>query len=482
MKRSSGVALMGAVALAGTLVAVLPALADEPKKQELTWAACPADVVVPPLVLIPPQCATIKVPLDYSDPDGTQIDLMISRTASTDPAKRRGILMFNPGGPGGTGLDQPAFLAGRGLPTSVMDSYDLIGMDTRGVGHSSKASCGFVVGDPYYGNIPPFAVDDAAVTGQAAIAKDVAERCAANDKDGRLPHLTTANTARDLDRIRAALGEPKASFYGASYGTALGAAYASMFPETADRVVLDSNVGDTHLDQAGMRRFGLGFEQTFTDFAKWVAARDDSYGLGRTPEQVRRTFIATGFFNESLYGNLARLWQGWRKPAANPVAAQKANMSEPAAAPKADTPSPTDTNLTVFLAVTCNDVNWPEDLDTYRKAVAEDRKRLPLYGPAAANINPCAYWKWEPKEPPVKINDSGPANILILQNRLDPATPYAGGKLLRDKFAKRSKLVSVNASGHGVYVLGGNACALNATTNYLVDGEMPKRDLLCKAA
>ena len=97
--------------------------------------------------------------------------------------------------------------------------------------------------------------------------------------------------ARDLDRIRAALGEEKASFLGYSYGSALGAAYASMFPERSDRVVLDSNIGDTHLDQDGMRRYALGMEETFPDFAKWAAARHETYGLGRTPEEVRRTYF-----------------------------------------------------------------------------------------------------------------------------------------------------------------------------------------------
>lgn len=111
----------------------------------------------------------------------------------------------------------------------------------------------------------------------------MAEQCAQHDRAGVLPHLTTANTARDLDRIRAALGEEKTSFLGYSYGTALGAAYASMFPERSDRIVLDSNIGDTHLDRDGMRRYALGMEQTFPDFARWAAARHHSYGLGRTP-------------------------------------------------------------------------------------------------------------------------------------------------------------------------------------------------------
>lgn len=502
--------LAGTLGLLGALVAGVPATAGTPATAKPAngpvgeagagprWGTCPKDVVIPAVVQGKVQCAKVGVPLDYADPDGTRIDLMVSRIASTRPAKRRGVLMFNPGGPGGTGLDQPAFLVSRGLPRAVMDSYDLIGMDTRGVGHSARMSCGFTTVDAYTatGNVPPYARDDAAVIRQAAIAKDVAERCDAADTKDRLRHLTTANMARDLDRIRAALGEEKASFYGASYGSALGAAYVSLFPTTTDRVVLDSIVGDTHLDRAGLRRFALGVEQTFPDFAKWAAKRHASYGLGRTPQEVRRTYLAvaerldeapapdglTGavfrqatfasLYNEVQYPFLAQFWQTYVGPAEAPAA--------PAPGTPKPAPSPQDNAFTVFLSVTCNDVDWPEDVDTYRRDVAQDRKRFPLFGAASANISPCAFWKHEPAEPPVAVSHDGPRNVLILQNRHDPVTPLAGGRLLRAKFGDRARLVTVDGSGHGVYVLGGNACALNVTTTYLVDGVLPAGDRSCR--
>jgi pimeloyl-ACP methyl ester carboxylesterase len=493
MTRRHSAALVGALGLVGALIAVMPAIAEEPPSTELRWAACPAGVNTTPLTA---QCTTVTVPLDYSAPGGTQIELMVSRIASTRPEKRRGILMFNPGGPGGTGLDQPAFLANRGLPASVMESYDLIGMDTRGVGHSSPVSCGFKAGDAYWANIPPYAVDDAAVTAQAKIAEEVAERCAANDSGGRLRHVTTANIARDLDRIRAALGEEKASFYGASYGSALGAAYVSQFPDTTDRVVLDSNLAGTHLDRDSLRRYAHGFEETFPDFARWAAQRHAAYGLGRTPAQVRKTYFAIaerldktpapdgtsgahfrfgtffGLYSEGQYGNTARNWQSLLN---------SGTAAPPPPPQPAGTPHPGDNAWTVFLAVTCNDVDWPEDLATYRRDVAEDRKRFPMYGAAAANVLPCAYWKYEPSESPVEVDDEGPANVLMLQNRHDPVTPAVNARLLRQKFGQRARLVTAEESGHGVYVVGGNACALNLTTSYLVDGSMPARDTTCRA-
>lgn len=473
---------------AGLAAWLVAAPAEAAPRTEPAWGACPEDVETGGQAL---ECTTVPVPLDYSAPDGTTIDLTVSRLASTNPATRRGVLLLNPGGPGGSGLSLPADLANRGIPDSVLDTYDLIGMDTRGVGHSTPVSCGFTAGQDYLGNIPPYAVDDAAVTRQAAIAEGVAKQCAANDENDVLRHLSTANNARDLDRIRAALGEEKASYLGYSYGSALGAAYASMFPDTADRVVLDSNLGDTFLDRDGLRRFALGTEQTFPDFARWVAARHASYGLGSTPAAVRKTYFAlaekldehpmngadgrvfrlatfAALYGETKYGLTAQLWQSVHESGAAAVK----RPAEPAIG---------DNAWTVFLSVTCNDVEWPEDVDTYRRAVAEDRERYPMYGAATANIMPCAYWSHEPAEPPVAIEDDGPENVLLLQNMRDPATPLRGAELLDEKFGPRSRLVTVDASGHGVYVFGGNPCALNVATGYLVDGDLPAADMVCRA-
>jgi pimeloyl-ACP methyl ester carboxylesterase len=476
------VALAVVIGLAGAVVTT-PAVAAT----GLAWGACPEDVVTKVAVL---QCATVPVPLDYSEPDGEQIEIMVSRLASGNPDKRRGVLMLNPGGPGGSGLSFADDLAWFGMPASVLDSYDVIGMDTRGIGHSAPVSCGFTAEQGYTGNIPPYAADEAAVAEQAKSAKAVAEQCAANDENGRLRHVSTANMARDLDRIRAALGEEKTSFLGYSYGSALGAAYASMFPERSDRIVLDSNIGDTHLDQDGIRRYAMGAEETFPDFASWAAARHETYGLGRTPEEVRKTYFTlaerldekpvdgidgrvfrlvtfAGLFGKTKYGLTAQAWQ-------SVLDGDGAGAAQLAAAP-----SPMDNAWSVFLAVTCNDVDWPSDVRTYQRAVAEDRERYPLYGAASANILPCAFWPHEPAEPPVPVVDEGPANVLVVQNRRDPVTPHRGGELIHEKFGDRSRLVSVDGSGHGVYVTGDNACALNTTTSFLVDGKLPKHDKTC---
>ncbi len=521
-----GLALLAAAGLTGSLLAAT-ASADEARPDrpqsgevrateggariELDWGACPKDVPTGSVTL---ECAAVPVPLDYGKPEGTKIKIMISRLASQDPAKRRGILMLNPGGPGGAGLSQPADLDTLGVPTTVLDSYDLIGMDPRGVGHSTPVSCGFTTDQPYQANLPPYPVDSAAVAAQAKIAESVAEQCAANDTAGLLPHISTANTARDLDWIRAALGETKINYFGASYGSVLGAAYASLFPDRTDRLVIDSNAGDTALDHEGLRRFGLGAEQRFPDFAKYLAERHGTYGLGRTPAEVRRNYLSlaerldrkpiagvdgtlfrfgifVGLYGDASFPKQAQLWQSLAGSDESAVRRQVEDgqvLTGPgrpvlAADPKAKAgePSQYDNAFSAFLAVNCNDAEWPEDVATYQRDVATDRKRYPLFGAAAANITPCAYWA-DPAEPQVKITDDGPANVLIVQNLRDPATPHLGGVLLRQAFDDRARLVSIDQGGHGAYIYNDNPCGLKVTTAYLVEGKRPAHDVFCPAS
>ncbi|WP_338770540.1 alpha/beta hydrolase [Nocardia vulneris] len=496
MNRQRTRSLLAVLGLTAVMVGALIVVArpEEDPAAQVQWGACPEGVEDPAAGPAQLQCATVPAPLNYREPAAAQIEIMISRLASKHPDKRRGVLLLNPGGPGGTGLDQPKFLAAHGLPAAVLDSYDVIGMDTRGVGHSAPVSCGFTDDQAYFGNIPPYAVHEAAVTERATVAQGVAEQCAANDHEGRLRSVSTANMARDLDRIREALGADKASFLGYSYGTALGAAYASMFPQQADRIVLDSNIGDTYLDHDGMRRYGRGMEDTFPDFAAWAADRHDTYGLGRTPEEVRRTYFTLAERLDAhpvdgMDGGLFRFGTFFTlyRPALYAPAAESwkslLETGHPGSAggrpPGTGAASPNDNAWSVFLAVTCNDVEWPADVQTYQRAVAEDRERYPLYGAAAANVMPCAYWTLGPSEPPVRIDNSGPADVLIVQNQRDPVTPLHGGELLDEKFGERSRLVTVDGSGHGVYVLGANRCASDVVTSYLVDGTMPEHDMTC---
>ncbi|MEU5286817.1 alpha/beta hydrolase [Streptomyces sp. CA-278952] len=477
------IAVPGASAAAPDTVRVGPG-AGAASPGPVRWGPCPEDITAPRL-----ECSTLDVPLDYRHPDGRRIEIAISRLASENPSERRGVLVTNPGGPGGTGLDYPAVLAGAGLPREVLDSYDVIGFDPRGVGRSAPVTCDLTQEQQYRGNFAPYAHTAADVAREAGYARTVAKQCATSRTASVLPHITTANTARDMDRLRAALGEPRLSYLGHSYGTHLGAVYATMFPKRGDRIVLDSNLGPGGYDVTAMRSFGRGLEDRFPDFARFAAAHP-RYGLGATPGQVTAKFFdlakrldgkpvrgidGTAFravtferlYADVLMPHLAEFWQA-------------VDMDRPLPASP-----PPPANLENLLAarhyVICNDSRWPGTVREYQRNVAVDRLRYPMIGASTAGIGPCAFWPTERVEPPVRIGDRGPSNVLMVQNERDPGTPLAGARELRRAFGGRATLVTADQGGHGVYPFGRNACANDAVTAFLTTGQRPARDLACPA-
>ncbi len=459
----------------------------------IQWDKCPADISPLP---IPEgmQCGTLKVPLDYSVPNGRTIDIAVSRIASKKPEARRGVLLTNPGGPS-AGQGYPAFLAAAGLPQSVLDSYDVIGFDPRGIGKSTPVTCDLTPSQQATGNIPPYAKNAADVAKRAAEMKKVAKQCATSKTSWMLPHVSTANTARDMDRIRTALGESKISYAGASWGTHLGAVYTTLFPERSDRIVLDSNLGPGGWDYPSERLWSRGVEDRFPDFAKFAAANHREYGLGRTPAQVTAKFhelaarldkspvqTPDGPFDAVTFRllNFGLLYGSVQLPMlANIWKALDANQAPPPLPGGGSVEDP-EKLLSGRYYMICNDSRWPTSVQTYQRNVAADRVRYPLFGAAGANIQPCAFWP-EPTEPPVRITDRGPSNVLLVQNLRDPATPLAGAEKMLGAFGNRATMVTADQGGHGVYPMGRNQCAKYAVTTFLTTGERPERSYHCPA-
>lgn len=429
MRRSLPLALT-AVALAVTTLpasAVPSAATAPPPRGTLQWGPCPEGASAPRL-----RCSTLEVPLDYRDPDGRRIEIAVSRLASEKPSQRRGVLLTNPGGPGGSGLVYPAVLAASGLPQKVLDSYDIIGFDPRGVGRSTPVTCDLTQEQQWRGNFPPYAHTAADVAREAGPAREIAEKCNSSRTAWMLPHTTTANTARDMDRIRTALGEPKLSYLGASYGSYLGAVYATLFPRRGDRIVLDSNMGPGGYDITAMRLFARGMEDRFPDFAEFAAAHPE-YGLGSTPRQVTAKFFELadrldakpvqnvdgtafrGYTFDRLYtdGSMPRLAEFW----------QAVDTGGPLPLP--EPPADLENLMSARFAVVCGDSRWPGTVREYQRNVAVDRRTYPMLGGSTASINPCAFWPRERTEPPVRITGRGPSNVLMLQNERDPGTPLA---------------------------------------------------------
>ncbi|GGR75268.1 alpha/beta hydrolase [Streptomyces aureoverticillatus] len=451
--------------------------------QKLAWKRCSADR---PATF---RCATLKVPLDYRKPEGKRIDVAISRVKTSVPGKRRGVLTFNPGGPGGPGLDLP-LQAAEALPKAVRQQYDLIGFDPRGVGRSTPVACGLDSGEMTFPRPNRTARE---FTANKNWAKKVADQCHRR-MGGVLPHISTRNTARDMDVLRAVLGEKKLNYYGVSYGTALGAVYAQLFPRRVDRWVIDSAV-DPKLMWRGMYRiWAPEVEPAFKRWAKWTAERSSTYHLGDSADRVTRTFWnlvkradrkpikmdGDEYDGAGVRDLLRPEFFSVRGGAELVVKLKKAAAGKRvSAAPEAGTPD--DNGDVSHWAVVCADNStWPRDAETYRRDLKHDSARYPLFGDFAAGISPCAYWA-KGAEPVTKVNNKVP--MLLVQNEWDSQTPLVGAQSMH-RALKGSRMVTVDeGEGHGVLFNGPatNACAENTSMAYLATGRLPAKDVTCHA-
>ncbi|HEV7503520.1 MAG TPA: alpha/beta hydrolase [Thermoanaerobaculia bacterium] len=452
------------------------------------------------------QCATLQLLLDYADPNGRKIEVAVSRVRAANRASRRGVLLLNPGGPGGSGLDLPRMLAAL-LPQSVLDRYDLIGFDPRFVGNSTPITCGLSDEEAFQAYVP--LAQPGGFPATAALMRNVADACASAAGDV-LPFVTTANTARDMDQIRQALGEAKISYLGYSYGTYLGAVYAALFPDQTDRIILDSSVGPDWVWRQQFRAWGSGGTLRFPDFASFAAANNSAYHFGKTPTAVQNFYLrllhrlqshpvhlSSGFvvngplfqelifselYSDSLFPDLAEFLQRVNGSKNTDAAETDLLQAFQALRPRVALDDvPLDNDVASGLAILCDDVAWSRSVADYKRGFADDSRRYPLFGALGSNIWPCAFWQSQPVEPPVPITPLGPSNILMLQNRRDPATPYAGGLGLRAALGPRARLVSVDQGGHTVYATTPNLCANDIGTAFLVGGSFPDDDVSCGA-
>ncbi|MFB7629569.1 alpha/beta hydrolase [Streptomyces sp. NPDC056149] len=465
-------------------------------QQKLRWQRC--NTANPATF----QCATVKVPLDYSDLDGKKLDLAISRLKASSTKQRRGVLLLNPGGPGGPGLDLPVAPELR-LPGDVKSRYDLIGFDPRGIGQSSPLSCGLTEDEqnfehPYKAGT--FAKD-------VTWARTVADKCRARNGDA-LPHFTTRNTARDMDVIRAALGERKISYLGYSYGTYLGAVYTQMFPRRTDRFVLDSAADPTRFGRGTFQAMAEGAEAAFTRWSEWTAQRHTAYRLGNTPAEVRRTFwdLVARANRRPLTDSDGRLLTGdalrveerptffhVRKAAERIAELKKAAEGGRSAAsgtpgrrldavpPASVRGVPSDNEAAGMWAVMCtNPLAWPRDPGQYRRDAIRDGARYPLYGDVASTIMPCAFWT-AGSEPETRVNNG--VSLLILQNAWDPQTPLPSGQAMHRALHGSRMVTAAGGEGHGIYGIDGTStCAKKNATAYLTTGKLPAKDLTCPAS
>ncbi|BBC30540.1 alpha/beta hydrolase [Streptomyces graminofaciens] len=470
-----------------------PAL-DRYYDQRPAWHRCGSKEQYPAAL----RCATVEVPLDYMRPAGPTLRMEISRLRTSVPGKRRGVLLSNPGGPGGESLENPVSLK-QVVPKSVRDRYDLVGFDPRGMGASSPLSCGLTENELNW----PRAYTTKSFRKNTALARSFASKCVARDR-ARLPYITTRNTARDMDVIRAVLAEKRISYLGTSYGTYLGAVYTQLFPARSDRIVLDSSTDPNRFGRGTYQAMAESVEPAFRDWTRLVARRDSTYHLGDTPAKVRAAFFRLiaradrtplkyngsdlDYADRAVTGadvrdslRLMFFYEPYQA-ARDVVSLRKARATRPDPQPSDGPADSFEANFVAqHWAIICadNSASWPRDPSRYRRDAIRDGRRLPLYGDFTSNITPCAFWP-RGAEPATRVDNT--VGALVLQNQWDSQTPAASGRAMH-RALRGSRLVMVQGGrDHGVYgVPGTPACATKAVNTYLVTGRLPSKDITCRA-
>ncbi|NDZ79000.1 alpha/beta hydrolase [Streptomyces sp. SID10853] len=472
----------------------------------LKWATCPAPSQAQGGGKAPGTgwtCATLYVPLDYTKPGGKTIPLALIRHRATGPGKRIGSLIYNFGGPGGSGVDTlPAF-----TPTfaKLNTRYDLVSFDPRGVGNSAPVNCLTGPETDALNAVDSTPDTPTEVRQWMEATRNFAAQC--TKKSGPLlPYLTTTNVARDLDRIRAAVGDKKLNYYGFSYGTELGGTYAHLFPRKVGRAVLDGVMHpDKDFTQGALYQL-KGFQLALDHFARSCVAATYLCPLHRsTPQGVEKvlTGLVAGLekhpaaaaggrtLNDSLAltaieGALYSPDSGWPRMA-SAVAAYLRTHNPAALLSMADSMTGRDAkghysnSNNVFSATSCVDFGVPVGKTEIERQMPAFRKASPLFGPQFAwALNQCTYWPVKGAMKHMEVSAKGAPPILVIGNTGDPATPYGGAKAMAQRLGKGVGVLVTWKGGEGHCSYGNGSACIDGTANaYLLDGKVPAYGTSC---
>jgi len=447
------------------------------------------------------KCASLQVPLDYANPGGRKISIALSMVPATAPKdQQQGIMLVNPGGPGGTGRGLPLTIA-QTIDPSVAADYDIVGFDPRGVGGSSPAlSC-----DPTFFDSARPDYDPASPAEEQELisrAKDYAAGC--EQRYGwLLPYMTTQDAARDMDSIRAAFGVSKITYYAFSYGTYLGQVYATLFPDRVRRMVLDSTVDPTGVWYADNIEQDYAFQGRENAFFAWTAKFDSTYNLGGTATAVQEAYYRARAMLEAnpidisghpqvgpdelddtyVEGGYANWYWPQLAQALSAYVTSGGTQTQDLAAVYQSLGTQTENEFAVYNAVQCSDVDWPRNWSTWQSDTEKVDKTAPFYAWGNAWFNAaCAFWPVKGPAQPLQIKGTGLPGILMLQGTLDAATPYAGAQDAH-KLLPSARMVVVEGGGnHGQSLTSPpDACVMKYLNDYLSTGALPQAPGLVNA-
>lgn len=457
--------------------------------QELDWSPCERDDDL--------ECATLTVPVDYTDPGGDTVGIALLKLPATRPSERIGSLVVNPGGPGAPGTSYAA-AAGVVFRPALYQRYDIVGFDPRGTGSSAPVDCVSDEELDAFLSIDPAPDTTAEVEEARADLEDFFAGCLERS-DGLVEHVTTVETARDMDVLRAALGESELTYFGASYGTKLGATYAELFPDTVGRFVLDGAVDvsassrDLTLGQAeGFQRALEAYVGDCVDGGGCFLGDSVDAGLERIAtflDEVDAEPLPAGerdlTVGNAFYGIITPLYVSdyWflltqaLQDAFDGDGSALMDLADLYASREPDG-SYSDNSAEAIYAINCLD-------DPSGASVEEIREQIPVFEEVSPTLGEVFAWSLigcvgdtrQAVEEAPEIRAEGAAPILVVGTTRDPATPYEWAESLADQLAS-GVLLSRDGDGHTAYN-SGNECIDSTIEDYLLEGTVPADGTSC---
>lgn len=448
--------------------------------QHLRWSRCAS----PPTARKGYDCAVMKAPLDYRKPDGRTIDVALIRRKATGPnARRIGSLVLNFGGPGVSGVSELPEYLNQYKP--LLDRYDLVSFDPRGVGATIPVRCGKTADDADY---------------------DGSEGCAEHS-GALLPYVGTSHTARDLDLMRYLLGDKRLHYFGVSYGTALGAVYAHLYPSHVGRLVLEASVDPTaDLDEEQVSQV-KAVQAAFDRFAAHCAARIRRCPTGDGPEEAARRMASLADRLEkkpapagggrsldaddlayAVSDHLDRGTDGWPPLAKALTALIDHNDGRPlnkgaddiGSADRAETPR--GSSRAALVAITCADSSLRPDFERLDRDAARVEAASPVFGAAwSTGVYLCYDWPFDGERVAPQVNADGAAPVLVVGGTGDPITPYPGAQHMARALGDGvGVLLTAEEEGHGTYPK--NSCVTETVDQYLCTGRTPAPGTVCRGS
>ncbi|HLL32559.1 MAG TPA: alpha/beta fold hydrolase [Streptomyces sp.] len=476
-------------------------------RQKLSWEDCPTPSQAQGGGNAPSplpnggewQCATMKAPRDWDDPEGDTIELALIRAKATDPGRRIGSLIFNFGGPGGSGVTAlPAF--GNDY-AKLRTRYDLVSFDPRGVGRSAPVRCQNDRQLDAYFQQDATPDDTAERSELVENVEDFNEACEKNSGK-MLPHVLTTDAARDLDLMRQVLGDRKLHYFGISYGTELGGVYAHLFPRNVGRAVFDAVVDPTQTPDQGSLAQAGGFQRALDNFAEDCVSKAEECPIGNSAQDVKDRIarllkdldgrpvpgifprrltqtVATSGIAQALYSQ--EFWDYLTEGLDQAYDGNGQILMLLSDTMNGRSPNGEYSNLAAAnAAINCADDKPRYDVAYVERRLPEFRAASPLFGEYLAwGMLGCTDWPVPGAADHPEVSAPGAPPILVIGNTGDPATPYEGARRMARALGRGVGVeLTYRGQGHGAYD-SKNKCVQDAVHGYLLDGKVPKTGTVC---